>query len=177
MRLTVLNQCAKGIVQSDPDSGAAIVKDLQSTKWFLWHGNVENALYRLDNCIAYCDDPEIKYEKAKKFLKHLEEMDTYIRNNRHLIPNYGERYRYNEAISTGFVESTVNEVVAKRMVKKQQMQWTHEGAHSLLQTRTVVLNNELRDRFEGWYPELKENPATAPQYSVREVSLDMPIAA
>ena len=33
-----------------------------------------------------------------------------------------------------FVESTLNEVVAKRMVKRQQMQWTQQGAHYLLQT-------------------------------------------
>ncbi len=58
--------------------------------------------------------------------------DTYIRNNRHLIPNYGEKWRYGETISTSFVESTINKVIAKRMVKKQQMQWTHEGAHYLL---------------------------------------------
>jgi hypothetical protein len=31
------------------------------------------------------------------------------------IPNYGERYRHGERISTGFVESTVNQVVSKRM--------------------------------------------------------------
>jgi hypothetical protein len=42
-------------------------------------------------------------------------------NNRRLIPNYGERYRNGEAIATGFVESTVNEVVSKRFCKKQQM--------------------------------------------------------
>jgi hypothetical protein len=41
------------------------------------------------------------------------------------------------------------------MVKKQQMQWTKIGAHCLLQTRTAVLNDELRDHFEAWYPELK----------------------
>jgi len=52
------------------------------------------------------------------------------------------------------VESTVNEVVAKRMVKKQQMQWSRQGAHCLLQTRTAVLNGELRDHFERWYPEI-----------------------
>jgi hypothetical protein len=51
-----------------------------------------------------------------------------------VIPNYGERWHYGEAISTGFVESTINEVVAKRMVKKQQMQWTQEGAHYMIQT-------------------------------------------
>jgi len=37
-----------------------------------------------------------------------------------LIPNYGERYRNGEPIATGFVESTVNEVVSKRFCKKQQ---------------------------------------------------------
>ncbi len=36
------------------------------------------------------------------------------RNYRRLIPNYGEKWRYGETISTGFVESTINEVVAKR---------------------------------------------------------------
>jgi transposase-like protein len=41
------------------------------------------------------------------------------------------------------------EVVAKRMVKKQQMQWSQLGAHSLLQTRTAVLNGDLRDQFEN----------------------------
>lgn len=70
-------------------------------------------------------------------------MVTYIQNNQNMIPNYGEKYRYDETITTAFVESTVNEVVAKRMVKKQQMQWTYEGAHAILQTRTAVLNGDL----------------------------------
>lgn len=56
-------------------------------------------------------------------------MMTYIQNNRAMMPNYGEKYRYEETISTAFVESTINEVVAKRMVKRQQMQWPHAGAH------------------------------------------------
>jgi len=42
-------------------------------------------------------------------------------------------------------------VVAKRMVKKQQMQWTHFGAHYLLQTRTAVLNDELHEHFSRWF--------------------------
>lgn len=79
---------------------------------------------------------------------------TYIDNNSHLIPNYDEKYRYSETNTAAFVESTVNEVVAKRMVKKQQMQWSRQEAHGLLQTRTAVLNRELRDNFEGCYPEL-----------------------
>jgi hypothetical protein len=52
-------------------------------------------------------------------------------------------------ISTAFVESTSSQVVSKRFVKKQQMQWTPRGAHSLLQTRTKVLNNDLEHVFRG----------------------------
>jgi hypothetical protein len=36
-------------------------------------------------------------------------------------------------------------------VKKQQMRWTHRGAHLLLQTRVQVLNDELRDTFCRWF--------------------------
>ena len=35
-----------------------------------------------------------------------------------------------KTISTAFVESTINQVVSKRFVKKQQMQWTPRGAHT-----------------------------------------------
>jgi hypothetical protein len=46
--------------------------------------------------------------------------DTYIRANVDRIPNYGERHRAGETISSSFVESAVNQVISKRMVKKQQ---------------------------------------------------------
>ena len=58
---------------------------------------------------------------------------------------------YGETISTAFAESTINQVVSKRMVKKQQMRWSQKGAHLLLQVRTRVLNGELRDEFRKWY--------------------------
>jgi len=83
------------------------------------------------------------------------EFNTYIINNASFIPNYRDRYYYGETISTGFVESTVNQVVSKRMVKKQQMRWTQKGAHLLLQVRTQVLNNDWRDTFCRWYPQMK----------------------
>ena len=62
-------------------------------------------------------------------------------------------------ISTAFVESTSSQVVSKRFVKKQQMQWTPRGAHSLLQTRTKVLNNDLEHVFRGWYPQFHARAA------------------
>ena len=69
-----------------------------------------------------------------ELFKAVEEFHTYI-DRIGLSSHYGERYRYGERISTGFVESTVNQVISKRFCKRQQMQWTKRGAHLLLQTR------------------------------------------
>ncbi len=69
----------------------------------------------------YCDNPELNYENLKSLRKQLDEMYTYIRNNQMMLPNYGEMRRYGESVSAAFVESTINEVIARRMAKKQQM--------------------------------------------------------
>ena len=76
--------------------------------------------------------------------------------NRTFIANYFDRYRHGETISTGFVESAINQVVSKRMVKKQQMRWTDCGAHLLLQVRTRVLNEDWRSTLSRWYPGMQE---------------------
>ena len=52
-------------------------------------------------------------------------------------------------------KSTINQLVAKRFVKKQQMRWTPRGAHLLLQIRVQALNDDLRTSFERWYPDLR----------------------
>ncbi len=57
------------------------------------------------------------------------------------------------------VESPINQVVSKRFVKKQQMQWTPKEAHLLLQTRTRVLDGDLDAVFRGWYPQFRPEPA------------------
>ena len=90
----------------------------------------------------------------------MQEFATYIERNGGFIPNYGERYRNGERISTGFVESTVNYVVSKRMVKKQQMGWSQRGAHLLLQIRTRVLDEEWENTFRRWYPDFRPRAQT-----------------
>jgi hypothetical protein len=108
----------------------------KAVKRYLWHGNLAAALEHIDECNMYCDDPELTYAGLKSLQKYLDEMHNYIRNNQMMLPNYGEMHRYGESVSTAFVESTINEVIARRMAKKQQMQWSKKGAHYLLQTRT-----------------------------------------
>jgi len=110
---------------------------------------------------------ESEDERAKKLLKAVEEFHTYIENNRRSIPNYGERFRQGERISTGLVESTVNQIVSKGMVKRQQMQWSQRGAHLLLQTRARVLHGNLEATFRGWYPEFRHPGSCSPSSEAR----------
>ncbi len=162
MRLTVMKQQTKAVIEYDETLGAAAEKSLESVKHYLWHGNVDMALERLDSLLF---DLEINRRSSKavaKLLGSVSDFDTYIRNNREFIPNFGERYRQGDTISTAFVESTINQVVSKRFVKKQQMQWTLEGAHLLLQMRTRVLDDDLDGVFRDWYPKFRPEQ-TSPQ--------------
>ena len=137
MRLTVLRQIAKGLpmrsVRDDEkcDLREPALKMLESIKRYLWHGNTYEALEYLDTLEMDLDiaDEESKDLTTHKLLRAVEEFQTYIANNQGFIPNYGERYRQGDRISTGFVESAVNYVVAKRFTKRQQMQWSPKGAH------------------------------------------------
>ena len=130
-----------------------MAKQLESVKHLLWHGNAEEALERLGGLLIELELLRAFSPAADKLGQGVGEFETYLRNNLEFIPNFGERYRQGETISTAFVESTINQVVSKRLVKKQQMQWTPRGAHLLLQTRTKVLNNDLEDVFRSWYPQ------------------------
>ncbi len=122
---------------------------------FLWHGNVYRALQVMEAVEMDLDVAATGDGTVRKLLKATEEFHTYIERNRAFIPNYGERYRYGERISTGFVESTVNQVISMRFCKRQQMQWTKRGAHLLLQMRVKTLNRELGVMFQRWYPDLR----------------------
>lgn len=160
MRLTVLHQTAKGLPMTvgNGDEKSELreptLKVLDSIKWYLWHGNTYEAIQHLESLEMDLDAAreENKHATTHKLLRAVEEFHTYIVNNQAFIPNYGERYRQGERISTGFVESAVNYVVAKRFAKKQQMQWSPKGAHLLLQMRTRVLNGELEQTFREWHP-------------------------
>ena len=165
MRLTVLDQYGKGLVHCDAVLGKEIREKIERLKWSLWHGQVDKALGKIDDLASSIAPFNETYARFNHWVKALSELRTSIVNNRHLIPNYGQRYHHGEAIATGFVESTVNQVVSKRFCKKQQMQWSKPGAHLLLQTRVKTLDGELGVIFKRWYPdmdmEVEEMPAAA----------------
>jgi hypothetical protein len=168
MRLTVLGQYAKGVSRLDRRMGEDMLEVLERIRWYLWHGNLYEALRWIES--AEWDAEGLGHELEerhpgqnrpglRKLHKSICEFKTYIERNGGNVPNYGERWRHGEVITTSFVESTVNAVVSKRFCKKQQMQWTSRGAHLLLQTRTKVLNGELVGIFELRYPGFREKPA------------------
>jgi hypothetical protein len=153
MRITVINQILKGMTSKER---IQFEKDLESIKWNLWHDYVREAL----NCLECLSDnfytlvPNVKDKNSLeyKLWNHTNDLHNYLTNNQNYIINYSDRYHHGEIISSAFVESTVNELISRRMVKKQQMRWTKQGAHLLLQVRIKTLNNELKGCFNRWYP-------------------------
>ncbi|MBI3302755.1 MAG: ISKra4 family transposase [Deltaproteobacteria bacterium] len=162
MKLTVLQRQNKAFLEENPEDGKLVTKTLERVKHYLWHGNVDKALESLGLLLFDLEVQRRRFPAAAKLDRGITEFDTYIRNNQKFIPNLGERYRQGDIISTAFVESTINQVVSKRLVKRQQMQWTLKGAHLLLQTRTKVLDGDLAGVFRGWYPQFRPAPATSP---------------
>ena len=174
MRLRVMGQIAKGLVNEqgttsmqDPPIEADeeldtldIGKELQRVKWLLWHGNAVRALDTIEDIEAELDFLPQKGESRRKLLKAVREFRGYIEANQNFIPNYGDRYRHGEKISTAFAESAVNQVVSKRMVKKQHMRWSERGAHNLLQVQTKVLNDQLGETFVRWSPGMQTEHET-----------------
>jgi len=163
MRITVLQQQSKSMQgeANNVKAAAGWPKQIDSVKHLLWHGHVAEALERMADMLLDLEIIRTRSAAAEKLAAGLTEFEIYIRNHRDFIPNFGERYRQGETISTAFVESTINQVVSRRFVKKQQMQWTLKGAHLLLQARTKVLNNELEDVFRRWYPQFRTEEKAA----------------
>lgn len=164
MRLTVLRQMMKG-AWADPETVEAKTAALERIKWLLWHGNAPDAIEDAE-CLA--EDVAAAAEEGpstplRKLANALEEFAIHVANNKGNIVNYGERFHAGERISTGCVESAVNQIVDKRLDKRQSMRWTPRGAHLLLQARTRVLNRDLdqliRCRYPAFRPDAQERPA------------------
>lgn len=157
MRLTVLMQYIKGLEASDPETGSKVSTLLESSKTIplVWQCCRRPGIYWWVQHVLRWSQTQLCRSKipAKTYW-----WDVYLNPEQSDDdPQLREMHRYGEPVSTAFVESTINEVIAKRMAKKQQMQWSRKGAHYLLQTRTAALNNELQDKFACWYPGFSMN--------------------
>ena len=153
MRFTNLQQVAKG-VNGLTDGGVRrhALDELECAKWRFWNGHRIRGLIGLVHLQHWARARCFNHIPIlKKLANALSDMVRYLELNADSMPNYGKRYRAGQRISTGFVESAVNEIVAKRMVKKQQMRWNRHTVQSFLDVRIHVLNGTLENAFRHWH--------------------------
>jgi len=155
MKIQPMQQIADHIVRCrDEWTNETVILDeeIRALKWKLWHGQVDRAMQQLEELIA---DMAMLREQgdlsAGRIWQLGQALLTYIRQNKAAIVDYGARYRSGRRIASSLAESAVDTLVARRMVKMQQMQWSLKGAHRMLQVRVAVLNGDLSKRL-AWQP-------------------------
>ncbi|MGB3244597.1 MAG: hypothetical protein WBB25_08690, partial [Sulfitobacter sp.] len=119
---------------------------IERIRWRLWNGQAGRALSLIANVRRDLSRETVPSIWARRADKLLETLQGYIRRNKGSVVNYAERYRDGKRVSTAPAEASVNRLVARRFVKKQQMRWSRTGAHYLLKVRASVLNGDLSER-------------------------------
>lgn len=76
------------------------------------------------------DDVDGDKAKLGRLHEAADAFATHIRRHAAQLVDDGERHRAGERISTGFVESAVNQIIAKRFSKGQSMRWTRDRCAS-----------------------------------------------
>ena len=148
-------QAARGLGAgaADADLADGAVRTLERAKWRLWHGCWSGCRRKLAGLHRRTKRKLLRrVAGVDRLQRHICELLGYLERNEDMLVHYAARRRRGEPISTAFVESAVNEIVAKRMNKKQQMRWNRTTVQSFLDVRTAVLNDALEDAFRHRYP-------------------------
>jgi hypothetical protein len=153
MKFENLKQLAKGI--NGFTEGAIrchALAELERAKWRFWNGHTERGLVGLVHLRQWAHARCFEHiPSLGKLARVLLDTIRYLELNADSMPDYGDRYRDRLRISTGFAESAVNEIIAKRMAKKQQMRWNRHTVQLFLEVRIHVLNGTLEDAFRHWH--------------------------
>jgi hypothetical protein len=146
-------QAARGLGAVDAQLAAKAVRGLERAKWRLWHGRWPGCRRKLAALCRWARRISV-YGMAGigRLEHHVAELLAYLERNQGALVHYAARHRNGEPISTAFVESAVNEIIAKRMNKKQQMRWNRATVQPFLDVRTAVLNDTLEEAFRRRYP-------------------------
>jgi hypothetical protein len=147
-------QAARGLGTGLADTHLATeaVRGLERAKWRLWHGRWPGCRRKLAALLRWAQRKQVRdVAGIGRLERHVSELLGYLERNEGALVHYAARRRCGEPISTAFVESSVNEIVAKRMNKKQQMRWNRATVQPFLDVRTAVLNETLEDAFRRRY--------------------------
>ena len=148
-------QAARGLGAGSADMHLAdkAVRGLERAKWRLWHGRWPGCQRKLAVLCRWAKRKPVRdVAGIRRLERHVSELLRYLERNQGALVHYAARQRQGEPISTAFVESAVNEIVAKRMNKKQQMRWNRTTVQPFLEVRTAVLNDRLEDALRHRYP-------------------------
>ena len=78
---------------------------------------------------------------------------AYLEANISSLIDYRSYQKAGRRISTGYVESSINRLIGRRMCKDQHMRWSRDGADGVVQVRVALQNQEFdalsRQHF-GW---------------------------
>ncbi|WOJ91838.1 hypothetical protein RZS28_19130 (plasmid) [Methylocapsa polymorpha] len=154
MRFEHALQSARGIGQGTTSAylRTYAVRNLESAKWKLWHGGASACLGRLAKLANRLDCGHVRdVRSAVAARRHVNDLIEHLHANRHALVNYGRRRNEGLPISTAFVESAVNEILSKRMIKKLQLLRNRWTVQPILNMRIAVLNKTLGGSFRLLY--------------------------
>lgn len=154
MRFQHVIQVARGLSHNQIPTIAKfwVSGRVDRAKWCLWKGKSVKGLHHLQAVQGWLTPTRQREALGLARLStSLRDLLQYLNANGDSLPNYGKRFRADQPISTAWVESTVNEVIAKRMVKKQQMRWNRFTVQPFLTVRVHVLNGTLEQLFRDWH--------------------------
>ena len=160
-------RAARGLAgTADAPLGRNAERDLERAKWRLWHGRWTGCRRELAALCRRTERSSVRdMAGVGKVRRHVADLLGYLDRNQAALVHYAARRRNGEAISTAFVESAVNEIVAWRMNKAQQMRWSKATVQPFLDVRTAVLDGTLEDAFRrrrpGFRPASDGHRATA----------------
>jgi hypothetical protein len=127
-----------------PAQWGVIERSLERAKWLVWHGKAHTALGRLRSILDAID--AIPKQNASTLIWNVGRLLGYLESNERYLVQYAARHRAGLPISSATAESAVNQLVSRRMAKRQQMRWSEQGAHLLVQVRAAFLNGTLKPR-------------------------------
>src|SRR3954468_12948191 len=115
-------QAARGLGAGTANTHLAdkAVRGLERAKWRLWHGRWPGCRRKLAALCRWTQRKPLRdVIGIGRLQRHVSDLLGYLERNQDALVHYAARRRRGEPISTAFVQSAVNEIVARRMNKKQ----------------------------------------------------------
>ena len=136
----------------DPHASDPLQRRVSRLRDALWRGKSWRAVLEFAWLRRDINEWAIKHpgpcsQSVSRARQVIKEFRQYVCGNRRSVPDFARERAAGHRISTAHVESVMNHLVNHRLSKKQQMRWSPEGAHYLLQVRAELLNGTLLDAY------------------------------